>query len=38
MNNFTTVFRGYDKNEVKKYLDKVIVEYERLLNEKKEAK
>jgi len=37
MNNFTTVFRGYDKNEVKKYLDKVIVEYERLLNEKKEA-
>lgn len=37
MNNFTTVFRGYDKDEVKKYLDKVIVEYERLLNEKKEA-
>lgn len=37
MNNFTTVFRGYDKNEVKKYLDKVIVEYEKLLNEKKEA-
>lgn len=37
MNNFNTVFRGYDKNEVKSYLDKVIKEYERLLNEKKLA-
>lgn len=35
MNRFNTVFRGYDKEEVKKYLDKVIKEYERLLNEKK---
>lgn len=35
MNGFNTVFRGYDKEEVKKYLDKVIKEYERLLNEKK---
>ena len=34
MNGFNTVFRGYDKEEVKKYLDKVIKEYERLLNEK----
>ena len=37
MNNFNTAFRGYDKEEVKAYLDNVIVEYERLLNEKKEA-
>lgn len=37
MNGFNTVFRGYDKEEVKKYLDKVIKEYERLLNEKKIA-
>jgi len=35
MNGFNTVFRGYDKEEVKKYLDKVIKEYKRLLNEKK---
>lgn len=35
MSGFNTVFRGYDKEEVKKYLDKVIKEYERLLNEKK---
>ena len=35
MNGFNTVFRRYDKEEVKKYLDKVIKEYERLLNEKK---
>ncbi len=35
MNGFNTVFRGYDKEEVKKYLDKVIKEYERLLYEKK---
>ena len=35
MNGFNTVFRGYDKEEVEKYLDKVIKEYERLLNEKK---
>lgn len=35
MNGFNTVFRGYDKEEVKMYLDKVIKEYERLLNEKK---
>ena len=35
MNGFNTVFRGYDKEEVKKYLDKVIKEYERLLNEEK---
>ena len=35
MNNFDTVFRGYDKEQVKSYLDKVIKEYERLLNEKK---
>ena len=35
MNGFNTVFRGYDKEEVKKYLDKVIKEYERLLSEKK---
>ncbi len=37
MNNFDTVFRGYDKEQVKEYLDKVITEYEKLLNEKKEA-
>lgn len=37
MNNFSTAFRGYDKDEVKSYLDKVIKEYERLLNSKKEA-
>ncbi len=37
MNNFNTTFRGYDKAEVKAYLDKIIAEYERLLNEKKEA-
>ena len=35
MNNFDTVFRGYDRSQVKSYLDKVIREYERLLNEKK---
>jgi len=35
MNNFTTVWRGYDKEQVKRYLDKVIEEYEKLLNEKK---
>ena len=35
MNNFDTVFRGYDKSQVKSYLDKVIREYERLLNGKK---
>ncbi len=35
MNDFDTVFRGYDKSQVKSYLDKVIREYERLLNEKK---
>ncbi len=35
MNNFSTVFRGYDKEEVKSYLDKVIYEYERLLAAKK---
>lgn len=37
MNNFDTVFRGYDKEQVKKYLDVVIKEYERLLNEKKDV-
>ncbi len=37
MNNFSTVFRGYDKEEVKSYLDNVIVEYEKLLNSKKLA-
>lgn len=37
MNNFDTVFRGYDKEQVKAYLDKVIVEYENLLNSKKMA-
>lgn len=37
MNNFDTVFRGYDKEQVKSYLDKVIVEYEKLLNDKKET-
>ena len=37
MNNFSTTFRGYDKEEVKSYLDKVINEYERLLNAKKDA-
>lgn len=35
MNNFTTVWRGYDKEQVKRYLDRVIEEYEKLLNEKK---
>ena len=35
MNGFNTVFRGYDKEEDRKYLDKVIKEYERLLSEKK---
>lgn len=37
MNNFDTVFRGYDKEQVKKYLDNVIKEYERLLNAKKDV-
>ena len=37
MNNFDTAFRGYNKEQVKSYLDKIIYEYERLLNEKKEA-
>lgn len=37
MNNFDTVFRGYDKEQVKSYFDKVIDEYENLLNEKKAA-
>jgi len=37
MNNFDTVFRGFDKEQVKVYLDKIIEEYERLLNDKKEA-
>ena len=37
MEKFSTAFRGYDKNEVKEYLDKIITEYERLLNSKKEA-
>ncbi len=37
MNNFDTVFRGYDKDQVKEYLDRVIEEYERLLDEKKAA-
>lgn len=37
MSNFNTVFRGYDKGQVKSYLDNVIKEYERLLNGKKEA-
>ena len=37
MNNFDTVFRGYDKDQVKQYLDKVIDEYERLLESKKIA-
>ena len=35
MNNFDTVFRGYDKEQVKSYLDKVIYEYDRLLSAKK---
>lgn len=35
MNGFKTVLRGYDKDEVKSYLDKVIKEYERLLSEVK---
>lgn len=35
MSNFKTTFRGYDKGEVKAYFDKVIAEYERLLNAKK---
>ena len=30
MSNFNTVFRGYDKGQVKSYLDNVIKEYERL--------
>lgn len=37
MSNFNTVFRGYDKEQVKSYLDNVIKEYERLLNAKKEV-
>ena len=37
MNNFSVAFRGYNKEEVKSYLDKVIVEYESLLNAKKET-
>lgn len=37
MKNFTTTFRGFNKNEVKSYLDKVILEYERLLNAKKDV-
>ena len=37
MSNFSTTFRGYDKEEVKSYFDKVINEYERLLSAKKAA-
>ena len=37
MNNFDTTFRGYDKEQVKSYLDKIIAEYETLLNAKKES-
>lgn len=37
MNGFDTSFRGYDKNQVKSYLDMIIKKYETLLNEKKEV-
>lgn len=35
MNSFDTQIMGYNKDQVKAYLDKVIKEYERLLNDKK---
>ena len=35
MNRFDTSFRGYNKEQVKNYLDHVIKQYENLLNEKK---
>lgn len=35
MNKFDTSFRGYNKEQVKNYLDHVIKQYENLLNEKK---
>ena len=28
MENFKTVFRGYDKDEVKRFIDNMIKEYE----------
>lgn len=34
MENFKTVFRGYEKAEVKKFLDSMILEYENLLKAK----
>jgi len=37
MNKFETVFRGYNKEQVKSYFDHVIKQYESLLNEKKEV-
>lgn len=36
MENFKTVFRGYDKDEVKKFIDNMIHEYESLLKAKDE--
>ena len=35
MNKFDTSFRGYNKEQVKNYFDRVIKQYESLLNEKK---
>lgn len=35
MKNFDTVFRGYDKNQVIKYIDELILSYENLLNKSK---
>ena len=37
MKKFNTVFRGYDKMEVHKFLDEVINKYEALLNKSKET-
>ena len=37
MNKFTTVFRGYDKEQVEAYFDNVIKEYEKLLNKQKQT-
>ncbi len=37
MKNFETVWKGYDKDQVKAYLDYIIDEYEKLLNDKKQV-
>ena len=37
MKKFDTVFRGYDKYQVQKFLDEVISNYETLLNKSKKT-